>query len=181
MSLQPVESKPQQLLRWLGRLERGLSIAAFAVLAGVLLADVVSRELTGAGLTWARAIGGYANLFLMLAGIGLASAGGSHLRPRFADHWLPARLEPLLVRCQEVVMALFCAGVAVVAAAAVQETWRLGERSATPDWPVWPFQLVIPLVFGLAVLRHACFAAWPALRPADDVAPLDVTRAGRVP
>jgi hypothetical protein len=41
----------------------------------------------------------------------------------------------------------------------------LGERSANPRWAVWPFQMVLPLVFALACVRHALFALYPGLGP----------------
>jgi len=156
--------------RWLGYLgqaERLISFTAFMVLIGVVFGDVVSREVTGTGIHWARAAGVYANLFVVMFGIGLASAGGVHLRPRFADHWLPARWEPVLLRTQDGCMALFCLGFAAVAIGVVAESFLLGDRSVVLRILIWPFQAVIPTVFVLAFFRHAAFALFPALRPPD--------------
>ncbi len=159
----------QSAARWLhlaGWAERQATFAAFMILVAVLFADVLSRELTGAGLLWARQLGVYANLVVAMLGLGVASASGAHFRPRFADDWLPARWEPWLVRLQEALMAAFCIGFALVAAIAVAETRALHERSSLPSWPVWPFQAVIPLAFLSAGVRHALLARWPRLRPA---------------
>ncbi len=81
---------PDRSLRRVGQAERPITFAAFLVLIVVLFADVITREVTGAGIIWARQIGVYANLLLTLVGIGIASAQGAHLRPRFADAWRPA-------------------------------------------------------------------------------------------
>ena len=70
--------------------EKTLVVTAFSILVLVVFADVVSREITGAGLYWASQVGVWANVIVVMAGFGLASADGVHLRPRFADNWLPA-------------------------------------------------------------------------------------------
>lgn len=170
------ELRAAQFLTRLRRTEELITGVAFATLVVVLFADVVSRELTGAGLTWSRQIGVYANLFLTLVGIGLASAAGTHLRPRFADRWLPVRYDRLLETLRETVMALFFAAAAAVSVATVAETRALGERVPLLGWPVWGFQVVMPAVFIAAALRHLCYARFPGLRPCasgglDGVAP----------
>lgn len=153
------------LLARLARVERGITFAAFLVLIAVVFLDVLSRELTGSGLHWASQAGVYANVIVVMVGLGVASATGAHLRPRFADGWLPARFNGVLERLQELLMALFCAAVAWLGADIVLETWRLGEVSPVLGNPVWPVQLIVPLAFAVAALRHGLYALWPALRP----------------
>ena len=81
-----------------------------------------------------------------LVGIGLASDSGSHLRPRFADRWLPAGWDPVLARLGEALTAAFCIGFAFVALQVVLETRVLDERSIVLRLWVWPFQAVLPLI-----------------------------------
>lgn len=159
-----------RLLGRIGAVEKALTFCAFLVLTAVTFGDVVSREVTGTGLQWARQAGVYANLFVVMIGIGLASAGGTHLRPRFADRWLPRRWDPVLVRLQEALMAIFCLGFAAVSVYVVAESWVLQERSAVLRTLVWPVQSIMPLVFAIASLRHGAYAAWPALRPDEPAA-----------
>jgi TRAP-type C4-dicarboxylate transport system permease small subunit len=153
------------LLALLARVERGITFAAFLVLITVVFLDVVSRELTGSGVHWASQAGVYANVIVVMVGLGVASATGAHLRPRFADRWLPARFNALLERLQELLMALFCAAFAGLGVDIVLETWRLGEVSPVLGNPVWPVQLIVPLAFVIASLRHGLYALWPGLRP----------------
>ena len=157
-------------LAWLmrlGQMERAISFAAFMVMIVVVFADVMSREVTGAGLHWARQAGVYANLFVVMFGLGVASANGRHLRPRFADSWLPVSWQPALARMQELLMSLFCIAFAVVALTVVRDSMQLAERSAVLGVLIWPFQAVIPVAFGLAGLRHGLYSLYPALRPDD--------------
>jgi TRAP-type C4-dicarboxylate transport system permease small subunit len=161
------EETARRLLRLIAGGERVITFAAFLVMIAVVFADVVNREITGTGLHWARQAGVYAHIFVVMFGIGIASAEGAHLRPRFADRWLPRGWDPLLERLQELLMALFCLGFALVAASVVVETYELQERAVVLRNLVWPFQLIVPMVFLVAAVRHGLFAAFPQLRPAE--------------
>jgi len=158
-----------------------VTFVAFLVLIGVIFADVLMREFTGSGLHWARQAGVYANLFVVMFGIGIASAGGAHLRPRFADGWLPARFEPLLIRLQDALMACFCLCFAVVAAVVVMDSYLLAERSVVLRILIWPFQAVVPVVFVIATVRHGLYAAFPSTRPAESAGAIPVDETMVVP
>ena len=150
--------------------EKWLAGAAFVVLVLVVFADVLSREFTGAGLYWVSQVAVWANVIVVMAGFGLASAEGAHLRPRFADLWLPARWGPALATLQHLCMALFSGAFGLLAARVVAGSWRLGEVSIDLFVPIWPVQIFLPLAFLTAALRHAIYAFVPELRPADSSA-----------
>lgn len=156
-----------RLLAALRVFEVALTSAAFAVLVAVVFADVAWRWLSGSGLIWAREVGVFANIVLTILGIGIASADGTHLRPRFFDRIFPAAWDGALARLQELLTALGFAVLAWIAIAVVHETWQLEDRSIVLRWLVWPVQLVLPLAFVLGTLRHGIFAAFPPLRPMD--------------
>ncbi|MCP5360413.1 MAG: TRAP transporter small permease [Steroidobacteraceae bacterium] len=156
-----------RLLAALRVCEVALTSAAFAVLVTVVFADVAWRWLSGSGLIWAREVGVFANIVLTILGIGIASADGTHLRPRFFDRIFPAAWDGALTRLQELLTALGFAVLAWIAIAVVHETWQLEDRSIVLRWLVWPVQLVLPLAFVLGTLRHGIFAAFPPLRPMD--------------
>lgn len=162
------QSIVERVLERVERFERFITFACFLVLITVVFADVVSREFAGTGLHWARQVGVYANLFVIMFGIGLASAAGAHLRPRFADAWLPASWSSVLNRLQDALMALFCCGFAAIAAGIVYDGFLLAERSAVLGIVIWPFQAVLPAVFLIATFRHGAYASFPALRPLPD-------------
>jgi len=155
------------LLAAIGWVERALCVVALMVVVLVLFADVISRELTSAGLYWAPRVGVWANVLVVMSGFGLASAGGAHLRPRFADGWLPARWEPALITLQHALTALFCGAAALLAGAVVAESRLLGEVSLDLFLPIWPIQLCLPLALLTASLRHTLYAVYPVLRPAE--------------
>ncbi|NND47048.1 MAG: TRAP transporter small permease subunit [Woeseiaceae bacterium] len=148
-------------------LEKLVCIIAFVVMVAVLFADVVSREATAAGIHWAPQIGVWANVFVVMAGFGLASASGAHLRPRFADNWLPDAWNPALEFLQQFFMALFCFVIGLIALRVVTGSYQLGEVEITLFWPIWPAQAMLPLAFFLGAIRHLLYAFFPDLRPGD--------------
>jgi len=158
---------PARLLSAIRVVERLLCIAAFSVLILVIFADVLSRELTGAGLYWASRTGVWANVFVVMAGFGLAAADGAHLRPRFADNWLSQSWAGVLQFLQHFTMALFCAAVGALSLSVVLGSWQLGEVDIDLFLPVWPVQAALPIAFFAAALRYTLYALVPALRPAE--------------
>lgn len=156
-----------RVLLLISRVEKILCVTAFALLVAVLFSDVVSRELTAAGLHWASQIGVWANVAVIMAGFGLASASGAHLRPRFLDGVFPAKWGVALEFMQHFLMALFCVAIGWVSLTVVFESFRLGEVEITLFWPVWPVQALLPLAFFAAAIRHLIYAVYGGLRPTD--------------
>ncbi len=163
----PYRYMAERFLQTLGRVERVITTAAFALLIAAIFLDVFSREITGVGLHWARQAGVYANIIVVMFGLGLASAGGNHLRPRFADNWLPASWNPVVIRLQDGLMSVFCLFAGAAGAQLTWESIQLGERSTLLPILIWPVLLAIPLAFILVGIRHAVYAANPASAPRD--------------
>ena len=159
------EKLAASILRLLQKLQTAIVLAAFAVLVLVVFADVVSRELTGAGLYWASQTGVWANVLVVMGGFGLASAAGGHLRPRFADNWLPATWSTAVACLQHVVMAAFCFAIGWLALSVTYETWELGEVSIQLMLPVWPVQLFLPAAFLCAGIQHIIYGCCHARLP----------------
>mgnify|MGYP002018375866 FL=1 len=158
----------EKTLNLLNRFEKGITFLAFAVLVLVMFTDVAVREITGTGLHWSRQLGVYANLFVVMFGLGVASSEGAHLRPKFADHWLPESWNPFLTRIQEAIMSLFCLLFAIVAFQVVVETYNDAVQSIVLRVVVWPFQAVIPIAFLLTSIRHLFYTIDPSHRPSTE-------------
>ena len=157
--------RADRLLQIISRAERLLVSISFAAMTLIIMADVLLREISGTGVAGAPRVAVYAMIITTMISFGLASQSGRHLRPKFADHWLPESWEPLIVRLQEWLTAAFCLTFAVVATGVVVETWALEESSRMLRIPIWPMQSVIPLAFFVAAMRHSIFALYPTLRP----------------
>lgn len=145
--------------------EQFLCFVAFMVMAGALIYDVLKREFTGSGAFGAPQVGVIGMIVVSYIGIGLASAAGSHYRPRFADRVFPARFDGLLDRIGEFGFALFCAFMAAVATEVSLESYELKDVAPVLRNPIWPVQMTIAVGFGLVALRHVLYGLFPAIRP----------------
>jgi TRAP-type C4-dicarboxylate transport system permease small subunit len=159
-----------RLLKAIRAVEKLLCVSAFALLISVIFADVLSRELTSSGLYWASQIGVWANVLVVMAGFGLASADGAHLRPRFTDSWLPGSWSGGIEFLQQLTMALFCFAIAALSLGVVLGSWQLGEVDIDLYLPIWPVQAALPVAFFAAGLRYTIYAFKPDLRPVESSA-----------
>lgn len=165
------------LLRGWHRAECLVAVLAFGFIAGILILDVLGRELFGplfrlldhkanAGVYGAQKLSVYALVIGSFAGIGIATATGSHLLPRVGFKWVPAAFGPTMDRLADLVSGVFMLGVAWYGWIYVGSSMGAGLRMQTFDAPIWPVQLAIPLGFLSAGLRYFFYAAWPTERPA---------------
>jgi TRAP-type C4-dicarboxylate transport system permease small subunit len=164
------------LERW-HRAECALAVAAFAFIAGVLILDVLGREVLypllralglrpgATGVYGASKLAVFALVFASYAGLGIATATGSHLVPRIAFGVVPARWAPMLDRLADALTCAVLLGAAWYGTQLVADSYATSLRATVLQWPVWPFQLALPLGFASAALRYGCYAGWPALRP----------------
>ncbi len=158
------------------RAECLLAVAAFSLIAVLLILDVAGREVLGpiyklldikgtTGVYGAQKLSVYSLVLASFCGIGIATATGSHLLPRVGFGWVPADWGPAVDRLADLITALFMLGVAYYGYVFISSTMAAGLRAQAFNLPVWPFQLAIPLGFLSAAVRYLLYAAWPALRP----------------
>lgn len=156
----------QVFLTWLRRVEVVVCVTAFAAAALALIADVLARELLGNGIFGAQRFAVWATAIAGLVGFALVTSEAGHLRPQFADKWLPRALDPYMDRIGDAVSALICIGLGYYATDFVLNSIRLGERGMAIPIKVWPIQLILPWMFFSSALRHLVFTGFPELRPA---------------
>ncbi len=154
-----------------------VAVAAFGFIAGIMLLDVIGRELLGpllrfvglnpgaTGIFAAQKLSVFALVIGSFVGIGIATATGSHIAPRFAYGWVPAAWGPFMDRLADVLTGLFLVAVAWYGFKFVGSSLKTDLRAPVLDWPVWPIQLSIPLGFLSAAGRYFFYAVWPALKP----------------
>jgi TRAP-type C4-dicarboxylate transport system permease small subunit len=155
------------LLTGLRRFEQTATCLAFACMVLALGWDILGRELLGGGKIWATPVAVYANVVIAFVGMGVASAGGAHLRPRFLDKLAPPKMDTTFDRFTDAGFALFCIGAGVLCWKVLRESLQLQETDPVLQWQIWPFQITLVLAFALATLRHLIYAVWPTLRPAS--------------
>jgi len=156
----------RSVLKGLWYLEATICALAFAAAVIALMADVVGREVFGHGVFGAQRVAVWATAVAGLVGFALVTAESGHLRPRFADGWLPRAAEPVIERVADLVSATICVFLGSHAIDFVRSSYELGDRGVGITILVWPLQIILPWMFLSSAFRYLCFAAWPDLRPA---------------
>lgn len=158
----------KSLLGWIIGIEKVLAFSCFVLMLGALAADVIGREFFGHGVLGAVKFAVYALIYLAMAGFGVATATGSHLRPKFLDGLVPRAVEPIAIRLGQFASATILLVLAWAGLTFIQLGILLEERDVTLDVLVWPIQLAIPAGFALSALRHIIYAIWLDLMPTDN-------------
>ncbi len=158
------------------RIECVLAVAALSLVGLLLIIDVGGRELlapllrsmgvtVGAtGIPGGQKIAIYALVIGSFCGVGIATARNAHLVPQVGFGWTPARYAPLVDRFADLLTGVFLLVVAWYGLTFVWSSMASGMRAPVLDWPVWPFQLAIPIGFASAAGRYLLFARWPGLK-----------------
>lgn len=141
----------------LRRLEAVVATAAYAAVAGLLVVDVIGRELFGASLLGAQQVAVYGAIVAGFLGLTLATSDRAHLRPEFMD-FLFRRWETRVVRAGDSLSSLFFFAAAYVAWTFVDISMEAQDKAPVLYFVVWPLQLVIPYAFCSCGLKHLAFA-----------------------
>lgn len=164
------------LRRW-HRAECWVAVIAFSIITALLLTDVVLREILSPILRFLRIYDGamgilfsqrlaiYALIVGAFAGVGIATATGSHLVPQVGHALVPASWGPSMDRLADVITGLALLVTAYYGLVFVASSKSTDLRAPVLDWSVWRLQLAIPLGFASAAVRYFVFAACPTLRP----------------
>lgn len=163
------KSTAEAMLKALSQIERWLTTLGFVAMTLILFADVLARELTQSGLLTARQYGVYANILVVMFGLGIASSQDAHLRPRFIDNILPRGFKEATKGLKEAITAVFAAGCTVLSAWITVESFQLREVSALTGNYIAPFMAIMPAGFAFMTVRHTLYACWPDLTPESNV------------
>lgn len=149
------------------RVEIVIACTAFVLVATALFADVVSRELLGNGLFGAQKFAVFCTAIAGLLGFTIVVHSGGHLRISVVDRLFPENWYPVMIRLGDVISGAICLFLGAYAVEFVTRSAQLGESDMVFRIKLWPIQMVLPYLFLASALRYFCFAAFPALRPAE--------------
>ena len=153
------------LVHTLRQIEAIVATAAYAAVAGLLMADVIGRELFRLSIFGGQQLAVYGAIVAGFLGLTLATSDNAHLRPEFMD-FVFRRHERNMVRVGDLISALFFFLSAYVAWTFVAISWEAGDRAPVLYFVVWPLQLIIPYAFVSAGLKHLVFAIRADIKPA---------------
>lgn len=155
----------KSILDKLLKIEGTVAAIAFLCAATAILGDVIGREILGEGIWGAAKFAVFGTVSAGFLGIGLATHAGMHLRPQFADGWIPERFESAMHRIAPAITAALFFALAGLAFIYVRETYEYGQTAPVLDWPLWIIQMVMPYAFFSNGLRNLIYALQPDLLP----------------
>jgi len=161
----------QHVLNAVSTIEKAIVVLTFSAVLASLSMDIIGREVFAQGVFGASKFAVYALILCAMAGFGLATASGAHLRPRFLDFVTQGRAEVPARRAGRVASAAILLFLAWGAVDMVSFSRMIGDRDLTLGWPVWPVQMILPVAFALSALRHLIYAVFPALSPVEEEQP----------
>jgi TRAP-type C4-dicarboxylate transport system permease small subunit len=147
------------------KVESLLAALAYVIVTALLLGEIGAREIFGTSIWGSQKMAVFAAIFAAFLGLVLATAENAHLRPQFADRWIPERYGDLVNRIGDLVSAALFGAMGVIASQYLFDTYTNGDRAAVLYWQLWPIQLILPYAFYSCALRHLAFAYRPDLKP----------------
>jgi len=160
-------SRIDNLLKALNRIECFLAAFGLLIVAGLLLADVLGREIFGSGIYWAPRLASYFTTVAGMLGFSIVVSAGGHLRPKFADGIFPESWNQGVNRLADLISFGLLAFLFWHSAIFVWTTADMGTRAIALNTPVWIVQIVVPYVFASAALRYLFYAVNPDYRPEE--------------
>lgn len=154
-----------KLLRFLYQIEAVLASVAYAIAAGILLYDVVTRELGMESYLGAQKVAVFGTIIAAFLGLALATASGRHLKPAFVKAWVPKSWDAAMEKVSNLVSATIYIVLTIYGIDFVLQSIEFDDKVAVLRWQLWPFRMVLPAAFALSAARHICFAIWPDLTP----------------
>ncbi len=154
-------------LKALNRLECFLAAFGLLVVAAILLADVLGREVFGSGIYWAPRLASYFTTVAGMLGFSIVVSAGGHLRPKFVDGVFPESWDTTVNRIADLLSAGLLFFLFWHSALFVWSTAELGTRAIALNFPVWIVQAIVPYVFLSAAIRYLFYAFAPAFRPKE--------------
>lgn len=155
----------ETLLKSLRLSEAIAATAAYAAVAGLLMADVIGREFFQTSIFGAQQLAVYGAILAGFLGLTLATSDNTHLRPGFMD-FLFRKHETAAIRIGDFISGAFFFAAAYVAWNFVAISKDANDRAPVLYFLVWPLQLIIPYAFASCGLKHLVFAIRPDLKPA---------------
>ncbi|WP_164660228.1 TRAP transporter small permease [Tropicibacter sp. Alg240-R139] len=153
----------EAVLNWLKRSESVVATIAYAVVAILLMVDVVGRELFSTSFLGMQQVAVYGAIVAGFLGLTLATSDNAHLRPEFLD-FIAGPFDRHAVRLGDLLSAAFFFAATHVAVTFVQISYEAGDKAPVLYFALWPLQLVIPYAFFSAGLKHLIFALKPSLK-----------------
>lgn len=140
-------------IRILQAIEDSLLVILLGFMTLLAFSQIVLRNLFDSGIVWADPLLRVMVLWLGLMGALAASRDNKHISIDVLFRILPERYRPYSRFITSLVTTFVCALISWHGARFVHMDYEAATTTFS-GLPVWPFELVIPLAFGLIAVRY---------------------------
>ncbi len=116
-------------------------------------AQILLRNLLGAGFPWADETLRLLVLWVAMLGAVAASRENRHIRIDVITRFLPGRAQLAIGLCLDVLTAAVSAVIAWYSWLFVREAYEFGDEVLN-GLPAWPFEAILPVAFVLIAYRY---------------------------
>lgn len=148
----------------LGKLRHYWRFVEQTLLVGVLLIiiftavlQIVLRNFFDTSLFWIDPLNRILVLWIALLGAMVATSKKEHIAIDFLQHYLKGVSLNLMLRMKNVFSGALCALMAFHSGRFVWDEY-LYETTTFSNLPIWPFEVIMPLGFGVMALRFFVYA-----------------------
>jgi TRAP-type C4-dicarboxylate transport system permease small subunit len=149
------ESHKSRLARAMGilrRVEDGVLVALLLGMIGIVVTQIVLRNLFEFGIVWGEILVRILVLWIALVGGMVASRQGKHISIDLIARYLPDRAKSIVDSAVSIFTAVVCALAAYYSLRFVHAEFQDGFMAFA--WvPVWICEAIIPFGFGVIALR----------------------------
>ncbi len=143
-----------RLDRFLGRIEKTLLVVLLATVVLMAFTQIVLRNFFETGIDWGDSLVRYLVLWVGFIGAALATRESKHIKIDVFSNWLPGIGRNINYFIIHLFSCFICGLLTYAASKFVRNEYRMGAVEFL-DLPIWLFQIVIPVAFGLMTLRYA--------------------------
>ena len=155
---------------WLSRMALWVAIMALIAATGLIMLQIVAREIFVAGISWADELARYAGLAVIFLGVPALLVRDEHVKVDMFLNMMPPRTRHFFVIANDLLMVLFCAMFVYAGWLFLQRASRFSTPALGMPNLIWYMPAIIGMLLMLLVAIDRAVTALTSA-PKDEPAP----------
>jgi len=157
-------------IQWLCRVALVVSIMALIAATGLIVLQIVAREIFVAGVSWADELARYAGLAVIFLAVPALLARDEHVKVDMFLNMMPEHTRRFFVIANDILMVVFCGMFVYGGWLFLQRASRFSTPALGMPNLIWYLPAIVGMVLMLLVAVDRAITAIAA-RPKDEAAP----------
>jgi len=155
---------------WLSRMALWVAIVALIAATGLIMLQIVAREIFVAGISWADELARYAGLAVIFLGVPALLVRDEHVKVDMFLNMMPPRTRHFVMITNDLLMVLFCAMFIYAGWLFLQRASRFSTPALGMPNLIWYMPAIIGMLLMLLVAIDRAVAALTSA-PKDEPTP----------